>query len=340
MREPRFGVGLWQAVTSQRLAEQVRLAENEGFDQVWYANHKLYRDMWVGMAIAAMHTQRVQVGTFVAEPYSLHPALIAAAIATIDELSGGRAILGLGAGSANFKELGIRVDRPARAIAESVRMIRGLLDGERGTWEGEQFTARDVWLHLPVRQALPVIVASRGDRVLQAAGEVADGAMVATYATPEGLRHGREMVRQGLARAGRSEEGYQLLTRVDVHVDEDRRAARDAVRPMIATMVMASYPDTAFLQHAGLEITPELAEMSRQKNEALAFRSGHLVPDEFVRQYAWVGTPDEVAGQVAAVVDAGFSGIVVLPQPLSTDMGPQLQRFARDVIPRVRALLR
>lgn len=330
---------MWQGLSSRRLTGLAQLIEDEGFDQFWYSNHKLYRDLWIGLAIAAQATDHISLGSFVAEPYSQHPAQIAAAIATIDELSAGRAMLGLGAGGANFKELGALRRRPARALRESVEIARGLLRGERLTYRGEVFTADDVWLHLPARADLPIVVASRGDRVLRVAGEMADGVMIATYATPEGLRHGRDMVRSGALGAGRLDQDIQLMTRVDVAIDEDPNAARDAVRPMIAAMVMASYPDTAFLAHAGLEITPALEAMSRQKNEALAFASGHLVPDEFVRQFAWVGSPAEVAEQVAAVVDCGFSTIVFLPQPMSVDPEPTLQRFARDVAPRVRALL-
>lgn len=335
----RFGVGVWQGYTLSRLGQLARFIEHERFDQLWYSNHKLYRDLWIGMAIAAQATEHLEIGSFVAEPYSQHPTQIAASIVTIDELSGGRAILGLGAGGANFKELGAIRARPAVALRESVEIARGLLRGDRIKYRGEIFTADDVWLHMPSRADLPIAVASRGDRVLRMAGEVADGVMIATYATPEGLRHGREMVRQGLEKAGRSDRTVRLMTRVDVALDADSRAARDAVRPMIAAMVMASYPDTAFLEHAGLEITPELESMSRQKNEALAFASGDLVPDEFVRQFAWVGTPAEVAQQVAAVVECGFDTIVFLPQPMNQDPEPTLQRFAREVIPRVHAAL-
>jgi 5,10-methylenetetrahydromethanopterin reductase len=333
-------VGIWQGLAIRRLAELAKFVEAEGFDQLWYANHKLYRDLWVGIAVAAQATHNLQVGTFVAEPYSQHPAQIAAAIATIDELSNGRAILGLGAGGANFKELGTQRLKPMHALRESVEIARALLRGERLTFHGQVFTADDVWLHLlPARANLPIVVASRGDRVLRMAGEVADGVMIATYATPVGLAHGRTLVRDGLARAGRAENEIRLFTRVDVAIDEDARAARDAVRPMIAAMVMASYPDTAFLAHAGLEITPRLEAMAREKNEALAFASGELVPDEYVRQFAWVGTPADVAEQVAAVVDSGFATIVFLPQPMTADPQPLLGRFAREVIPRVRASL-
>jgi 5,10-methylenetetrahydromethanopterin reductase len=335
----RFGVGVWQGYSSSRLVELARSIEQEGFDQLWYSNHKLYRDLWVGMAVAAQATEHIELGTFVAEPYSQHPAQIAAAIATIDELSGGRAILGLGAGGANFKELGTQRTRPSVALRESVEIARGMLRGERVVFRGKVFTAEDVWLHLPARASLPIVVASRGDRVLRVAGEVADGVMIATYATPDGLRHGRDMVRQGLLTAGRNENDVRLMTRVDIAIDDDPRAARDAVRPMIAAMVMASYPDTAFLTHAGLEITPELEAMARQKNEALAFASGDLVPDQFVRQFAWVGTPGEVAEQIAAVADSGFDTIVFVPQPMSVDPESTLRTFAREVIPRVHAAL-
>jgi 5,10-methylenetetrahydromethanopterin reductase len=335
----RFGVGLWQGLTLSRLSELARTIENDGFDQLWYANHKLYRDLWIGMAVAVQATRRIEIASFVAEPYSQHPAQIAAAVATIDELSGGRAVLGLGAGGANFKELGTARTRPAIALKETIEIARGLLRGERINHRGEVFIAEDVWLHLPSRGELPIVLASRGDRVLRMAGEIADGVMIATYATPEGLRHGRDMVRAGLLNVGRLESDIRWLTRVDVALDEDPRAARNAVRPMIAAVVMASYPDTAFLRHAGLEITPALEAMSRQKNEELAFASGDLVPDDYVRQFAWVGPPDDVARQIAAVADSGFDTIVFVPQPMGSDPERLLERFAREVIPRVRSEL-
>jgi 5,10-methylenetetrahydromethanopterin reductase len=219
-------------------------------------------------------------------------------------------------------------------------MVRPLLRGETVDITGEFYSARGVYLHnLQPRPDIPIVLASRGDRVLQVAGECADAAMIATYATPAGLAHGRAMVDAGAQQAGRDPSAIQLYTRIDVSLDRDGKAARDAVRPMIAAMVMASYPDQAFLHHAGLEITPELEAMARQKNEALAFASGALVPDAYVEQFAWVGTPDEVAHQIARVVDSGFRNVVVLMQPMRTDPEASMRLFASDVIPRVRALV-
>jgi 5,10-methylenetetrahydromethanopterin reductase len=334
----KYGVGLWQAIPSGELAGLVQSVEAWGFDHAWYANHKLYRDMVAGLTIAAVSSRRLEIGSFVAEPYSMHPGQIAAAIATVDELTGGRAILGIGAGGGTLRELGIRRERVATTIRESVDVIHALLRGEHVTATATT-TSIDGSLHLPVRLDLPVVVASRGDRVLQVAGEVADGAMVATYATPEGLAHGLAMVDAGRARSSEPDRPFRLLARVDIALNDDGAAARDAVRPMIAMMVMASYPDTAFVEHAGLVLSRELEEMCRQKNEALALESGHLIPDEFVRQFAWTGTVDEVAHRVAEAVSVGFTEIVVLPQPLNASSVDTIRRFALEVIPRVRAQL-
>jgi alkanesulfonate monooxygenase SsuD/methylene tetrahydromethanopterin reductase-like flavin-dependent oxidoreductase (luciferase family) len=129
-----------------------------------------------------------------------------------------------------------------------------------------------------------------------------------------------------------------MMARVDVAIDQDERAARDAVRPMIAMMVMASYPDAAFVRHAGLELTPELEAMCRQKDEALALASGHLIPDEFVHSFAWTGSPEAIAAQIAAATDVGYSEVVILPQPLNDSSVDTIRRFATEVIPRYRAL--
>lgn len=333
----KFGVGLWQGIASRDLPDIVDMCEEVGYSHVWYANHKLYRDMFIGLAAAALSSKRIELGTFVAEPYSFHPGQIAAAIATLDELSEGRAILGIGAGGATLREIGIERSRITKVMRESIDVIHGLLRGEHVAFDGEAVKI-DGRLHVPARPDIPVILASRGDRILQLAGEIADGAMVATYATAAGLGHGLEMVHEGKRRSEDPERPFRMMARVDVAIDEDERVARDAVRPMIAMMVMASYPDSAFVRHAGLELTPELEQMCQQKDEALALASGHLVPDEFVRSFAWTGSPESVATQIAEATEVGYSEVVILPQPLNDGSIDTIRRFATEVVPRIRSL--
>jgi 5,10-methylenetetrahydromethanopterin reductase len=329
------GVGLWQALSLERLAEVARLAESAGYDHLWYANHKLYRDMFVGLSVMSAATSRIGVGTFVAEAYSQHPGQLAAGVATIEELSGGRATLVLGSGGGSLRWLGLPRSKPRKVMAECATIARALLGGETVEHEGEIFATHGARLHMPLARRVPVVIAARSDKMLELAGRYGDGAMVATYGTPDGLEHARALIARGLETSGRSLEGFPLYARVDVAVDDDRERAMEAVRPIIAMMVMASYPKTDFLEHVGLTLTPELGEMARQGNEALALSSGHLVPDEYVSKFAWVGTPAQVASSIAAAVRSGYHNIVLLPQPLEADPGKAISRIAEEVLPRV-----
>ena len=98
-----LGMGLhWPTGTYHDLVTVIDELEVLGYDQIWVSNEKFFRDMYVTMTVAAEHTTRPQIGAFVADPYSHHPALTAMAMATVDAVSGGRAMLGLGAGGTGF----------------------------------------------------------------------------------------------------------------------------------------------------------------------------------------------------------------------------------------------
>lgn len=336
----RWGVGMWQTYPAAKLIEVVRLCEAAGYDQFWYGNHKLYRDMFMGLMLGAAHSTRVQLGSFVAEPYTMHPALIAAATATLDEASGGRAVLGLGTGGANFAELGVTRTRPLAAMAETIRIARGLLDGETVTLQGLVFTANDARLQFPTRPGIPIILATRGSRMLGLGGRLADGVMVATYARPEGVRHAVQLIEAGAIEVGRDPKGIEIISRVDACVWPDSRTARDAVKPMIAGFLMASYPDRDFVTQMGLTVPDELEVVVSQKSEAAAYAAWRLVPDDFVDAFTWAGTSDEVARQVAEIVKLGITRIVYLPQPPpGQGVEPIMRAWMDEVVPRVRRLV-
>ena len=162
------GIGQLQDLPPPRLAAVVRLCEELGYDVLWYANEKFYRDPYVGLAVAAMSSRTLKLGTYVADPYSAHPALTAVAIASLDELSGGRAVLLLGAGGTGLDRLAIERRRPARAIWETITVVRRLLAGETVSFEGEIVRLNGVRLAFAARPNIPIYVASRGDRVLAA----------------------------------------------------------------------------------------------------------------------------------------------------------------------------
>jgi 5,10-methylenetetrahydromethanopterin reductase len=326
----RLGLGLLQEYPPDRLASIVRLTEEAGYHTFWYGNEKYFRDPYIGLAVAALNSRSMQLGTFIADPYTAHPALTAVSIATLDELCGGRAILLLGAGGGGGTGLGYVRQKPAQALREAIQVIRGLLRGERVTLEGEVVRFRQGKLSFPSRADLPIYVASRGNLVLSMAGEVADGVMIATYAEPNGIRHALSRVELGARKAGRGLQDLRVISRVDAWIDDrDPRGARDAVRPMVARLMTTSYPDTRFVQAVGAEIPPALLEVMSQKDRDLATRSGHLVTDDLLDAFTWAGSAEHVAERARAVMALGIEDVTVcLHPPEGQAIEPAIRRFA------------
>src|SRR5262249_48850633 len=142
-----------------QLVERARLAEANGYSTVWVADERFYREVYSCLGQIAANTAKVLVGPCVTDPYARHPALTAMAIAALDEISGGRAILGIGAGISGFAELGIDRKKPARAIHEAIEVIRALLRGETVDYRGEVIAFDHGRLNfLPPRLAIPTYV--------------------------------------------------------------------------------------------------------------------------------------------------------------------------------------
>jgi 5,10-methylenetetrahydromethanopterin reductase len=338
----RLGMGLhWPTGTYHDLVTVIDELEVLGYDQIWVSNEKFFRDMYVTMTVAAEHTARPQIGAFVADPYSHHPALTAMAMATLDVVSGGRAVLGLGAGGTGFPAMGIERRRPAVAIKEAIQVIRALWAGETVDFQGQVVQCHGGRLNcLPERPHIPIVVASRGHHVLQVGGEMADGVMIATYAEPEGIRHALARIEAGARRAGRRLDDIILISRVDACIAEDRRAAMEAVKPMVGVFLWTSYPDREFVRRVGLEVPPQLERLIARRDYNLMAANAHLIPDAFVEKFCWAGTVQEVTQKVAEVVKLGITHITFLPHPpAGGTITDTMRAFARTVKPALEALL-
>jgi probable F420-dependent oxidoreductase len=174
----RIGIQLPEVERDVRWPEYLamaRAAEESGFDSIWIGDHLLYRsperapwEAWTLLSALAAATSRVRLGPLVACAGFHPPGVIAKMAATIDEISGGRFVLGLGAGwnADEFAAFGIPYDRSVSRFAESFAIVRGLLAGERVTAEGEFWRASDaVLLPVPARR-VPIMIGSNGPRVL------------------------------------------------------------------------------------------------------------------------------------------------------------------------------
>jgi 5,10-methylenetetrahydromethanopterin reductase len=263
------------------------------------------------------------------------------AIATLDEISGGRAILGIGAGVSGFRELGVNAERSAVAIREAVELIRQLLAGQNVTVKGQQVSFNGGRLDFaPQRADIPIYVASQREAGCRVAGRVADGAIMQGCVAEPLLRFFRTAVVEGARRAGRDPSRVELVARINVCVSDDVQAARNAMRPTVVRSLVAQRPDFFTFRTAGLELPEPL------RAEVLGLPYTHdaipllnvapLVPDAFVEAVALTGPPADVAKGVARLVRSGIGQLMVYPVAPQGSIIVTIERFQTEVMPAVR----
>jgi 5,10-methylenetetrahydromethanopterin reductase len=329
---------------SARLAALAEMAEATGYDDFWLADERFFREVYACLTLCALRTRRIRLGPGVTDPYSRHPALTALAIATLDEISGGRAILGMGAGVSGFRELGVDASRSATALREAVELIRRLLAGETVTVKGREIGFTDGRLDfVPPRSGVPIYVASQRAGGCRVAGQVADGAIMQGAVAEPLVRFLCDTVHGAAREAGRDPARVALVARLNVCVHDDRRAARDTMRPTIVRSLSAQRPDFFTFVTAGLTLPPAL----RERVLALPYTHdpGPLravapdVPDAFVDACTLTGPPEVIAPELVRLARSGIAQVMVYPLAVDGRIETTVERFQAEVMPRVRAEL-
>jgi 5,10-methylenetetrahydromethanopterin reductase len=335
-----FGIGLMGEHPAQRMRALCHLIESSGFDQIWVSDERFYRDVFVNMTLAVCLTGKVKVGSMVTDPFVRHPAVTAAAAASVDELSGGRCVLGMGAGISGFEELGIQRVRPARAIKEAVQLIHRITRGEKDIiFEGESIRFRRGHLNFPPLRPVRVYVAGRGPRVLEVAGEVADGVVIGSYASERGIAWGLDCAARGASRAGRSLNDIAKVSWLYTSISSDGRRARDAVRTGVAVAMWGSHE---ILPQIGVRLPPDVLHIMEERSYSYEVIS-HLsqrIPDELLEEFSVAGTVDEVTSKLIRIGRMGIAQAAMwLFPPKGEDLEAVLNSLSRDVLPGVRSVL-
>ena len=327
---------------ADRLAAVAQTADRLGYDYLWLADERFFREVYASLTLCALRTERIKLGPCVTDPYSRHPALTAMAIATLDEISGHRAVLGMGAGVSGFRELGIAREKPGVAMREAVEVIRALLRGETVTYRGAVVRADEVKLDFtPARAGVPMYIASQHPVGCRAAGRVADGAIMQGCVADRIFAYFRDTVAEGARAAGRDPRAVKLVARVNVCVHDDRTAARELMKPTVVRSMAAQRPDYFTFTTAGLAIPPALAAhlegISYAYDPARFTAAAAHVPEEFVDAVTLAGPPDEVAAGVIRLARAGAAQFMLYPMAPDGRFETTIERFQLEVMPLVRA---
>ncbi|HZO72122.1 MAG TPA: LLM class flavin-dependent oxidoreductase [Ktedonobacteraceae bacterium] len=231
--------GEWNAVV-----EKVKIADELGFDSIWLGESWGY-ELFTSMADLVNATKRIKIGAGIANIYSRTPALLASTVATLDERSGGRILLGLGPSGANVIEHwhGVPFAKPVKRTREYVEIIRMILRGEKLVYHGAFFNLeRGFKLRFtPLRADLPIYIAAMGPKNLEQTGEIADGALP-VYWPDTKWGEMRALLDEGSRAAGRPPHSAAIAPYVtsvmlsDNTTEEERQAARTS-----AAMPLAYY---------------------------------------------------------------------------------------------------
>ncbi|MCC6147962.1 MAG: LLM class flavin-dependent oxidoreductase [Anaerolineaceae bacterium] len=305
----------------QQLVRTVQLAEELNISACYIADQGFTLDLYVMLTAAALQTKRIRLGPGVTHPYTRHPVVTAVSIASLDQLSGGRTFLGIGAGgSRSLVPMQIPRSKPLQLARETVEISRRLWSGEAVNYQGEFYSLSNAKIGFPCRPDIEVHWAARGPKMLELGGELADVNLLHGIPRFE-LKNVAATVRRGAEKAGRSTKLQYAATLV--YDDASRVAAR--------ARTVYRLVDSSEEVKAKLGLTEEkIAEMRRLVTTTGPKSAGFLVNDELLSHFVIEGDPAACAAQLREMISAlGLNGITVeVPDPADAE---ELLHFAADV---------
>ena len=332
-----------------------RLAEKYGFDTLWFSDHIVIfppvpssefaqlrsgcPDAWAVLAAIATQTKRLRLASAVSDPYRRHPSLIAQTVATVDRISEGRAILGIGAGEAmNLTPFGIRWDRPLSGLREAILIVRGLWTStleDKVNFEGKVFHLRNGFTYVkPVQDPYPPIyVGALGEKTRRIAGELADG-WLPWMESPETYRRHLRDVEAGARKVGRNPEEIDSVVNLYTAISADREEAKRSIEIAKIGIVLNGQE---ILSSAGshLQIPRELTvqRVLTEPHESRVFADLLAqVPTE-VMDMANVayGRIDDCIEKIEEYIDAGVRQISIFNR--GPDAGYTLRMYGEKIMP-------
>jgi F420-dependent oxidoreductase-like protein len=334
-------IGYWGvAMGADGLLATVQDAERAGYDSVWAAE-AYGSDAATILAFVAARTSTIKLGSAIFQMPARSPAMTAMTAATIDQLSGGRMLLGIGSSGPQVAEgwHGQRFARQLQRTREYVAVVRMALARERVDYHGETIElplpdgpGKPLKLMIgPAQERVPIYLAAIGPKNTALAGEIADG-WLPTLFSPAHVSEFRALLEEGAARVGRSLDGFDIAPVVNAYVSEDLDRARDLMRPGLALYVggMGSRQQNFYnrlVQRYGFESEAlEIQDLylSGRKAEAAA-----ALPVELIDTVCLCGPRDRVAERLSAFREAGVGSLLVAPMAFAAEeQSEQLRTIA------------
>lgn len=311
----------WSDITRSELIEVARLAEELGFHSLWIPE-MWGRDSFSLLALLAIHTKRINLGTGIVSVFSRTPAAIAQTAATLDEISEGRMILGLGTSGPVVIEdwHGIKFEKPLQRTREYIEIIRMILSGERVNYSGEIFKLKNFRLQFtPPRKDIPIYIASLGPKNIRITGELADG-WIPFLVPKEYIQDARKELLSGAGVTGRDVRRIMVCPYIPACVSGDVDLSKRVVQEHIAYYVggMGAFYHNVISRYGFGEEADRIGEAWKRGSKTQAVQS---VSDSIIDSVAIVGTAEEGRRKLQEFRQAGADlPILIFPSKASREM--------------------
>lgn len=330
----RFGVTVLPDPPYQRLVDVIAKAERLGFDSGWtYDSPILWQEPYPLITLCVANTSRVQIGMCVTNPVTREPAVTASAHATLQDISGGRIVMGMGRGDSAVRMLG---HKPTKIVEfeRRLRMIKDLMNGRQVTWEGTDMQLE--WAQ--GKPEIPLYVAGYGPRALGVAGRVGDGVII-QLADPAIIEWTMNTARRAAEEAGRDPAALKCLVCAPSKVSDDIAQARDEVR-WFPAMVGNHVADIIRVHGETSEIPRELTDYIRDRDaydysehSRVGAKHGSFVSDEICDRFCVIGSAAQCVEKLRGLEAIGVDEWIVYLMTEGQD--ETLEAYGAEIIPAV-----
>ena len=306
-------------------------AESRGFEAVWQAESRLVREATVPLAAFAAATDRIGIGSGVVNTWTRNTALLASTFVTLDDLAPGRVMLGLGAWwDPLAAKVGIERRKPLLCMRETVEACRALFSLQETSYAGEFVHLDGVRIDVVhgnrSARDIPIYIGATGPKMLELAGEIADGVLLNYMVSPAYNDEAVERIEAGAGRAGRSLELIDRPQLVVCSLDADRDKALNGAR-LLLTQYLGQQPHIMRASGVDQALIDEInAVVDWPASGEEIERAAELVPDEVVQMVSASGTAEECRAKVLEYVEHGATCPVLYP--LGDDVEAMIDAFA------------
>jgi 5,10-methylenetetrahydromethanopterin reductase len=314
--------------------ELASAADALGFHSFWLSEGYHSRSAIVRAALIASATQRIKIGLGILSPHTKHPALLAMDAASLDEVAHDRVILGIGRVLNALRKHAIDDAGTTQLVKESIEIIKGILSGQSFRYDGKRFRipAPGSRLDLDPCGCLPVYVGATGPAMLRLAGQYADGVLFNYPCVPSFIDYAMPFIEEGLSRAGRTLDDFDVAAYLLVSVDASAQKALAAAKRFIAQKLPTRHSE--MLRHAG--VTAVEINVVRDQVQRLGLaRAAAALDDTVARKVVIAGTPDEVVEGLRKFLPTGLK-LPIIWEIIGPERQDSLGLIAQAIMPKLR----